>query len=365
MQVSCSAASAALLVGLISQLVAAVARIASGANVYIASRLGMAALRRAAPELLPAAPQGRCIDRLANHLGGHGSAILTIEIEMPYWMSTYTATIRWSRTGGGDFARGQYSRAHEWAFDGGAVVPASPSPQVVPAPWSDQAGVDPEEAFVASLSSCHMLFFLDFARRAGFVVDSLCRRGRGRAREARRREDVDEPRHPPPADRLGRHSARRRSHRRPPPPRPRSLLHRQQPDHGSDGATMKSRPPQPCRRGDAVDREEPRALPQHVRCRAARRAVRPSRAGRPGLLRRHAEQPDRTDRAARRNLARSRSSSRRTRSAGSTTSASRSPTFAPPRPSWRRRARASSASRASAPTARPSSSSTPRTWAAC
>ena len=51
------------------------------------------------------------------------------------------------------------------------VVPASPSPHIVPAPWSDPAGVDPEEAFVASLSSCHMLFFIDFARRAGLVVD--------------------------------------------------------------------------------------------------------------------------------------------------------------------------------------------------
>jgi organic hydroperoxide reductase OsmC/OhrA len=86
-------------------------------------------------------------------------------------MSTYTATIRWSRTGEGDFARGQYSRAHEWAFDGGAVVSAGPSPHVVPDPWGNPAGVDPEEAFVASLSSCHMLFFLDFVRRAGFVVD--------------------------------------------------------------------------------------------------------------------------------------------------------------------------------------------------
>ena len=87
-------------------------------------------------------------------------------------MSTYTATVRWTRDPSTDFARGQYSRAHEWAFDGGAVVPASPSPHVVPAPWSDAAGVDPEEAFVASLSSCHMLFFVDFARRAGFVLDS-------------------------------------------------------------------------------------------------------------------------------------------------------------------------------------------------
>jgi organic hydroperoxide reductase OsmC/OhrA len=87
-------------------------------------------------------------------------------------MSTYTATIRWTRTGDGDFAKGQYSRAHQWSFDGGLTVPASPSPHVVPAPWNDPAGVDPEEAFVASLSSCHMLFFVDFARRAGFVVDS-------------------------------------------------------------------------------------------------------------------------------------------------------------------------------------------------
>ena len=86
-------------------------------------------------------------------------------------MSIYTATIRWSRTDDGDFAKGQYSRAHEWAFDGGVVVPASPSPHIVPAPWSDPAGVDPEEAFVASLSSCHMLFFVDFARRAGLTVD--------------------------------------------------------------------------------------------------------------------------------------------------------------------------------------------------
>ncbi len=87
-------------------------------------------------------------------------------------MSTYTATIRWSRNGAEGFAKGQYSRAHEWAFDGGALVPASASPHVVPKPWSNERGVDPEEAFVASLSSCHMLFFLDFARRAGFVVDA-------------------------------------------------------------------------------------------------------------------------------------------------------------------------------------------------
>lgn len=87
-------------------------------------------------------------------------------------MSTYTATIRWTRDSSTDFAKGQYSRAHEWSFDGGLTVPASPSPHIVPAPWNDPAGVDPEEAFVASLSSCHMLFLVDFARRAGFVVDA-------------------------------------------------------------------------------------------------------------------------------------------------------------------------------------------------
>ena len=87
-------------------------------------------------------------------------------------MSTYTATIRWTRDPSTDFARGQYSRAHTWQFDSGLTVPASPSPHIVPAPWNDPNGVDPEEAFVASLSSCHMLFFVDFARRAGFVVDA-------------------------------------------------------------------------------------------------------------------------------------------------------------------------------------------------
>ena len=87
-------------------------------------------------------------------------------------MSTYTTTIRWNRNGTEGFAKGQYGRGHEWVFDGGAVVPASASPAHVPPGTADPAGVDPEEAFVASLSSCHMLFFLFFAQRAGLVVDS-------------------------------------------------------------------------------------------------------------------------------------------------------------------------------------------------
>ena len=86
-------------------------------------------------------------------------------------MSAYLATVRWRRAPDDHFVDGRYSRAHEWAFDGGARVPASSSPHVVPLPFSDPAGVDPEEALVAALASCHTLFFLDFARRAGFLVD--------------------------------------------------------------------------------------------------------------------------------------------------------------------------------------------------
>lgn len=86
-------------------------------------------------------------------------------------MSEHSAVVRWQR-GNDDFARGRYSRAHEWRFDGGAIVAASASPSVVRAPWSDAAGVDPEEAFVAAIASCHMLWFLSLAADNGFVVDS-------------------------------------------------------------------------------------------------------------------------------------------------------------------------------------------------
>ena len=86
-------------------------------------------------------------------------------------MSTYTAEIRWSR-GEQKFTDNRYSRAHSWHFDGGTTVPASSSPAVVPLPMSDTAAVDPEEAFVASLSSCHMLWFLSIAARLGYTVDS-------------------------------------------------------------------------------------------------------------------------------------------------------------------------------------------------
>lgn len=85
-------------------------------------------------------------------------------------MSHYTAQLVWERHGA-DFAANRYSRRHVLRFDGGAEVPASSSPQVVPLPWSDPAGVDPEEAFVASLASCHMLWFLSIAAKAGYVVE--------------------------------------------------------------------------------------------------------------------------------------------------------------------------------------------------
>ena len=86
-------------------------------------------------------------------------------------MSEHKAIISWKRTGQ-DFLKGRYSREHTWTFDGGATVPASASPSVVPAPFVNPAAVDPEEAFVASVSSCHMLTFVFLASRKGFLVES-------------------------------------------------------------------------------------------------------------------------------------------------------------------------------------------------
>ncbi len=88
-------------------------------------------------------------------------------------MAEHRAIITWAASAPAvDFLRGRYSRAHAWSFDGGVTVAASPSPSVVPAPWSDPAHVDPEEAYVASVASCHMLTFLYVAGRAGFAVAS-------------------------------------------------------------------------------------------------------------------------------------------------------------------------------------------------
>lgn len=85
-------------------------------------------------------------------------------------MARYTVTIEWERQAA-SFSDGKYSRAHRWIFDGGLIVPGSSSPHVVPLPYSDEQAVDPEEAFIAALSSCHMLWFLSIVAEAGFVVE--------------------------------------------------------------------------------------------------------------------------------------------------------------------------------------------------
>ncbi|GLR06237.1 OsmC family protein [Vibrio hyugaensis] len=87
-------------------------------------------------------------------------------------MSQHIARVKWQREADEIFSDNQYSRAHIWEFDGGLQVPASPSPYVVPSPLSVEENIDPEEAFVAALSSCHMLVFLSIAAKRRYVVDS-------------------------------------------------------------------------------------------------------------------------------------------------------------------------------------------------
>ncbi len=83
----------------------------------------------------------------------------------------YTAVVEWRRGEAEAFTDNRYSRAHLWSFDGGVTVPASSAPSSVRIPYSREDAVDPEEALVAALSSCHMLFFLSFAAKAGYVVE--------------------------------------------------------------------------------------------------------------------------------------------------------------------------------------------------
>jgi organic hydroperoxide reductase OsmC/OhrA len=85
-------------------------------------------------------------------------------------MSGHLAIVEWSADGPGRFRDGRYSRVHRIGFDGGAEITGSASPQVVPVPMADPAGVDPEELLVASTSACHMLWFLHLARDAGLDV---------------------------------------------------------------------------------------------------------------------------------------------------------------------------------------------------
>lgn len=86
-------------------------------------------------------------------------------------MSEHLATIRWQR-GEAVFSGGRFSRVHCWSFDGGLSIEAAAAPSVVPAAYNSPAAIDPEEAFVASVASCHMLTFLFYAMKGGFIVDS-------------------------------------------------------------------------------------------------------------------------------------------------------------------------------------------------
>lgn len=84
----------------------------------------------------------------------------------------YNVKIEWRRREGEVFTDNKYSREHRWIFDGGVEVAGSSSPHVVPPPLSSEQAVDPEEAFIAALSSCHMLWFLSIAAERGVVVES-------------------------------------------------------------------------------------------------------------------------------------------------------------------------------------------------
>src|ERR1700683_920620 len=126
------------------------------------ARVCAAAFARAAPGSgLPAVRRLRSgSSSRADASGSRGSS-----------MSQYSAKISWAR-GGANFIDNRYSRAHSWQFDGGVDVPASASPHVVPVPMSVEAAVDPEEAFVAAIASCHMLWFLSLAAAQHLCVDS-------------------------------------------------------------------------------------------------------------------------------------------------------------------------------------------------
>ena len=90
----------------------------------------------------------------------------------------YSAEIRWTRDSAA-FLDGRYSRAHKWIFDGEIEVPASSSPLTVRVPYSREDAVDPEEALIAAVSSCHMLFFLFHAAKSGFLIDAYTDRAVG------------------------------------------------------------------------------------------------------------------------------------------------------------------------------------------
>lgn len=109
------------------------------------------------------------------------SRLETRSIQLESWqavMSQHLATVHWERDHA-TFTDHQYSREHVWQFDGGMEIAASASPHNVREPYTNPACVDPEEAFVASLSSCHMLWFLAIAAKQKFVVESYLDRALG------------------------------------------------------------------------------------------------------------------------------------------------------------------------------------------
>lgn len=79
--------------------------------------------------------------------------------------------VKWKKNSSDNFTNGKYSRVHQWEFDGGMKISASASPEIVPVPMSDPAFIDPEEAFLASVSSCHMLFFLSIAAKKKISIE--------------------------------------------------------------------------------------------------------------------------------------------------------------------------------------------------
>jgi organic hydroperoxide reductase OsmC/OhrA len=122
--------------------------------------------------------QGRCRERFSRQvLGSSGERVVKSGARnlLPCQemnVSQYSAQIDWHRQPQEAFVDSRYSRAHRWSFDGGVTVPASSAVSSVPLPYSKPENVDPEEALVAAISSCHMLMFLYLAAKAGFVVDS-------------------------------------------------------------------------------------------------------------------------------------------------------------------------------------------------
>jgi organic hydroperoxide reductase OsmC/OhrA len=82
------------------------------------------------------------------------------------------AKILWHRSPEEKFLDGNYRRVHNWILDGGMRIEASSSPEIIPMPMSDPSLIDPEEAFIASIASCHMLFFLSIAAKKKFIIEN-------------------------------------------------------------------------------------------------------------------------------------------------------------------------------------------------